>query len=66
MSDVPQIDGNGMYNDVNVMEIDTDTPSETEKTKNKKNHMADLEQFFEPARHMKGDKRGRRRCKICA
>jgi hypothetical protein len=48
------------------MEIDSDSPSETEKLKNKKNQTADLDRFFEQVRHMKGDKRARRRCKICA
>jgi hypothetical protein len=38
------------------MEIDSDTPSETEKSKNKKNQTADLDR--ELVRHMKGDKRG--------
>jgi hypothetical protein len=53
-----------MYNDVNVIDIDSDTPSDTMK-KNRKNPTADLDQFFEAVRHMKGDKRGRRRCKLC-
>ena len=64
-SDAPQTDENGMYKDVNVMDIDSDTPSDTTK-KNKKNLTADLNQFFEAVRHMNGDKRGWRRCKLCA
>ena len=35
------MDGNGMYKDVNVMDIDSDTPSDT-MLKNKKNPTADL------------------------
>ena len=64
-SDTPQTDENGMYKDVNVMDIDSDTPSDTTK-KTQKNPTADLDQFFEAVRHMNGDKRGRRRCKLCA
>ena len=55
-----------MYNNVNVMEIDSDSSSETKKLKNKKNQTADLDRFFEQVRHMKGDKRVQRQCKIFA
>lgn len=54
-----------MYKDVNIMEISSDDQSDSQP-KNKRNPTADIEQFFEPARHVKGDKRGRRRCKACA
>ncbi|KAI9452818.1 hypothetical protein F5148DRAFT_1152108 [Russula earlei] len=64
--DAPQTNENGMYNDVNIMGIDSNTPTETDTSKNKKNQKADLEQFFDLVRHMKGDKCGQRQCKICA
>ena len=64
-SDAPQTDGNGIYKDVNVMDIDSDTPSNT-VPKNKKNPTEDINQFFEAVQHMKGDKCGWRRCKLCA
>ena len=64
-NDTPQTEENGMYKDVNVMDIDSDTPSDTTK-KNKKNPTADLNQFFEAVQHMNGDKRGRCQCKLCA
>jgi hypothetical protein len=54
-----------MYKDVNVMEISSDDQSDT-RPKNKRNPTADIEHFFEPARLVKADKRGRRRCKACA
>ena len=60
----PQTDENGMYKDVNVMDIDSDTPSNTMK-KNKKNLTADLNQFFEAVKHMNGDKCGWCQCKLC-
>ena len=53
-----------MYKDVNVMDIDSDTPSDT-MPKNKKNPTADLDQFFEAVWHMKGDKHGQCQCKLC-
>jgi hypothetical protein len=64
-SEAPQTDENGIYKDVNVMDIDSDTPSNTMKKNNlKKNPTADLNQFFEAVRHMNGDKRGRCQCKL--
>ncbi|KAI9432041.1 hypothetical protein F5148DRAFT_1155043, partial [Russula earlei] len=58
MHDAPQTNENGMYNNVNIMGIDSDTPTETNTSKNKKNQKADLDQFFKPVRYMKGDKSG--------
>ena len=46
-----------MYKDVNIMEISSDDQSNSQP-KNKRNPTADIEQFFEPARHVKGDKQG--------
>ncbi|KAI9441048.1 hypothetical protein F5148DRAFT_1154045 [Russula earlei] len=63
--DAPQTNENGLYNNVNIMGIDSDTPTETDTSKNKKNKKADLDQFFEQVRHMKGDKHGWHQCKIC-
>jgi hypothetical protein len=57
-------DENGMYIDVDVLDIDTDAPSDSEKKK--KNPTADIDQFFEAIGRIKGEKRGRRRCKSCA
>ena len=54
-----------MYKDVDIMQISSDDQSDS-RPKNKRNPTADIEQFFEPARHVKGGKRGRRRCKACA
>lgn len=66
-NDAPQTDENGMYKDVNVIDIDSDTPSDRDTVKkNKKNPTADLDHFFEAAQRAKGDKRGRRQCKLCA
>ena len=53
-----------MYKDVNIMEISSDDQSDS-RPKNKRNPTADIEQFFEPARHVKGDKRGQHQCKAC-
>jgi hypothetical protein len=53
-----------MYEDVVVLDIDSD--STDPENKNKKNPKADIEHFFEPAKHVKGDKKGRRLCKTCA
>jgi hypothetical protein len=53
-----------MYKDVNVMEISSDDQSNSQP-KNKRNPTTDIEQFFEPAKHVKGDKRGRCQCKAC-
>jgi hypothetical protein len=62
--DTAQIDENGMYQDVNVMEIDSDSTDPEKKNKNK-NAKADINHFFELVKHIKGDKRGWRRCKSC-
>ena len=59
-----ETDENGMYKDVNVMEIGSDDQSNPQP-KNKKNPTTDIEQFFKPAKHVKGDKRGWRQCKAC-
>ena len=50
---VPEIDENGMYKDVNVLELDSNAPSSSEKKK--KNLTADIEHFFEALAHLKGD-----------
>jgi hypothetical protein len=63
-SNTPQTDENGMYKDVNVMDI-SDMPSNTMK-KNRKNPTADLDQFFKAVQHIKGDKHGQHQCKLCA
>jgi hypothetical protein len=62
------IDENGMYKDVEVMEISSGEKSEIEGpgAKNKKNPTADIDQFFDSGTFVKGEKRGRRRCKACA
>lgn len=62
--DTAQTDKNGMYRDVEVMEIDSDSPDADMKSKNK-NAKADINHFFEPVKHFKGDRRGRRQCKSC-
>jgi hypothetical protein len=62
--DTAQTDENGMYRDVNVMDISSDSTDPELKKKNK-NAKADIDHFFEPVKHVKGDKRGRRRCKSC-
>jgi hypothetical protein len=54
-----------MYRDVDVMEISSDDECNS-WPKNKGNPTADIEYFFEAARYLKGEKRGRRRCKACA
>jgi hypothetical protein len=53
-----------MYKDVDVLEIDTDAPSGSEKQK-KKNPTADINHFFKASVHIKGDKCGRRLCMSC-
>jgi hypothetical protein len=60
----PETDENRMYKDVNIMEISSDDQSDSRPKK--RNPTADIEQFFEPSTHVKGDRRGRRRCKACA
>ncbi|KAI0296900.1 hypothetical protein BC826DRAFT_967926 [Russula brevipes] len=57
-------DKNGMYEDVVVLDIDSD--STDPENKNKRNPKADIEHFFEPAKLVKGDKKGRQLCKTCA
>jgi hypothetical protein len=60
-------DENGMYQDVIVLDIDSDSTDPENNNKNKnKNPKADTKHFFEPAKHIKGDKKGRRLCKTCA
>ena len=60
------MDENGMYQDVIVLEIDSDSTDPKNKNKNKnKNPKADIEHFFEPAKHVKGDKKGWQLCKTC-
>jgi hypothetical protein len=61
---VPETDENGMYKDVDVLEIDSDMPSDSEKKK--KNPTADIEHFFEALARLKGDTGRRRRCRPCA
>jgi hypothetical protein len=63
-SNGPQTDENGMYKDVNVIDINSDTPNDTVK-KNKKNLTADLDQFFKAVWHIKNDKHGQCQCKLC-
>jgi hypothetical protein len=64
--DTAQTDENGMYRDVNVIDIDDDSDSPDPEKKNKnRNATADIDHFFEPVKHFKGDKRGRRQCKSC-
>ena len=58
-------DENGMYKDVDVLEIDSNVPSGSEKQK-KKNPTADIDHFFKASVRIKGDKRGRRLCVSCA
>ncbi|KIL57983.1 hypothetical protein M378DRAFT_15854 [Amanita muscaria Koide BX008] len=58
--DNAQTDEHGMYQDVNVMEIDSDSPDPSKKNKNK-NAKADIDHFFQPIVHIKGEKRGQRR-----
>jgi hypothetical protein len=53
-----------MYQDVEVMSIDSDASSGPGK-KIKKNATADLDKFFKPAGHLPGDKQGWRRCILC-
>jgi hypothetical protein len=62
--DDTQTDENGMYRDVNIMDIDSDSTDPETKKKNK-NAKADIDHFFGPVKHVKGDKCGRRRCKSC-
>jgi hypothetical protein len=57
-------DKDGMYQDVVVLDIDSDLTDPENKNKNK-NPKADIDHFFEPAKHVKGDKKGRRLCKTC-
>jgi hypothetical protein len=60
-------DEDGMYQDVIVLDIDSDSADPENKNKNKnKNPTADIEHFFKPAKHVKGDKKGRRLCKTCS
>jgi hypothetical protein len=64
-SDPTEVDENGMYKDVHVMEITSGDESD-DKPKNKRNPTADIDKFFEPTKHIKGEKRGRRQCRACA
>ena len=64
VGDAAPTDNDGLYQDVAVMEIDSDS-SDSEKRNKNKNPKADIDQFFDPVRHMKGDKHGRRQCKTC-
>lgn len=59
------VDEDGMYRDVVVLDIDSDSTDPENKNKNK-NPTADIEHFFTPTKHVKGDKKGRRQCKTCA
>lgn len=51
-----------MYKDVNVMDIDSESDSEPKK---KKDRTADINEFWTKAPDIKGDKKGRRICKLC-
>ena len=53
-----------MYKDVDVLEIDSDAPSGSEKQK--KNPTADIDHFFKASVRIKGDKRRQRLCMSCA
>ena len=63
-SDTAEMDGDGMYKVVNVMEISSSDESKPESM-NKRDPTADIDQFFEPPQYSKGDKQGRRQCKAC-
>lgn len=52
-----------MYWDADVMEIDSDSP-DTGKINNK-NATAGIDHFFDPVKHVKGDKCGWCRCISC-
>jgi hypothetical protein len=63
-----EMDTDGMYKDIDVMEISSGDESGPE-LKNKRNPTADIDNFFDPARYTKGskgDKQGRRQCRACA
>ena len=46
-----------MYQDVNVIDIHSDSPDPEKKNKNK-NATADIDHFFGPIKYYKWDKRG--------
>jgi hypothetical protein len=55
-----------MYQDVNVVDVNSDSEPNLEKKNKNKNSKADIEHFFTPIKHIKGDKQGRHLCKTCA
>ena len=60
------LDDSGMHKDVRVMDID-DSDAEGAPSRRKKVFpTADIDAFFVKVPHLKGDKRGRRKCNLCA
>jgi len=56
-------DANGMYNNIEVIDLGADSCSPTPV---KKSPTRDVDEFFEPAAPPKnGEKYGRRKCKLC-
>ena len=60
------MDETGMYQDVVVLDINFNSTDPESKNKNKENPKANIQCFFEPAKHIKGDKKGQRLCKTYA
>lgn len=56
--DTAQMDEHEMYCDVNIMEIDSNSESQADPAKKNKNKdpMADIDHFFNPVKHLNGDK----------
>jgi hypothetical protein len=51
-----------MYKDVDDMDMDSESDTEPKK---KKDPTADINEFWTKAPYIKGDKKGRRICKLC-